>query len=335
MSNYPGGYPDNRVIVGDSDLTMDFQMILIDGFVLEPPEPKTYYIDIPGGNGVIDLTESLGGDVAYKNRHQTFTFKLIYPKMFENIKTKLSNFLHGKYFNYRLTWDPGYTYKGRFTVESYSHVALAAGKLGEIVISVDADPYKYKPNQVFRINGVGGEEFLFNSGRKPVRPVIETTRSTIISWEGNTFRVGTGTFRLNDVLFHEGINRLYINTYEIFSTTWNDIGRSGEYTLTWNEAKKYTFDKLQMLNIKSKKPNEFGTSTIATTNDTSRLNFFAQAYRWSELRNNPTYTWDYLKNNRWTWVGVNYNPSAPGMEGILSGDGSGAAAIITYEWGDL
>lgn len=334
MSNYPGGYPDNRVIVGDSDLTMDFQMILIDGFTLQPPEPKTYYIDIPGGNGVIDLTESLGGDVAFNNRHQTFTFKLIYPGMFEVTKTKLSNFLHGKYFNYQLTWDPGYTYKGRFTVDSYSHIALAAGKLGEIVISVEADPYKYKENQVFRINGVGGEEYRFISGRKPVRPVIETTRATTIVWEDKVIRVGAGTFRLNDVLFREGVNVLYINTYEIFSTTWNDLGRNGQHTMTWNEALKYTFDKIQLLTVKSKSPNQFGTSTIASDGDTSRLNFFAKAYQWSELRNNPTYTWNYMLSNGWTWDGVNYNPSGSGSGGVLDG-GDGASAIITYEWGDL
>ena len=71
------GYPNlpyNRLIVDGVDVSMKYRMVMADGYTLEPPEPKTYTIDIPGGDGVIDLTESLSGDVVYNNRHQEFTF---------------------------------------------------------------------------------------------------------------------------------------------------------------------------------------------------------------------------------------------------------------------
>ena len=93
---YPG-LPNNRLIVNGVDLSVRFQIALIDGYELNPPEPKTYTVDIPGGNGVIDLTEALTGDVAYNNRSQKFTFICINPNDFEKVKTKISNFLHGRF----------------------------------------------------------------------------------------------------------------------------------------------------------------------------------------------------------------------------------------------
>ena len=55
---YPD-YPNNRLIVDGKDLTKEFGIILGDGYVMEPPSPKTYIVDIPSGNGKLDLTESL------------------------------------------------------------------------------------------------------------------------------------------------------------------------------------------------------------------------------------------------------------------------------------
>lgn len=339
MSNYPWGYPDNRVIVDGVDLTVEFQLILIDGFSLNPPEPKLYTIDIPGGNGVIDLTESLSGDVVYNNREQEFTFKCIYPLDFENTKTRLSNFLHGRHFNYKLTWDPEYTYKGRFSVSSYSHIGLAKGQLGEIVVRVTADPYKYLPDKVYRINGAGGAMYRMYSGRKPVRPIISSTRATYLTYNGVTVQVGVGTFRLNKFLFKEGPNDIYVNTYKITATKWSDVGKVGAKQSTWNAAKKYTWDEFQRITIESSLSDPGSTiATIASTdpNNEFAVNSFVKAYRWTDLNQER---WSAIKERGWTWDGLNRDPAQnlPGSNGGLQDvpDLGGAVAVITYEWGDL
>ena len=127
--SYPD-YPNNRLIVDGVDLTEKYQMILLDGYTLEPPEPKTYTVDIPGGDGVIDLTETLNGDTVYNNRKQKFTFYVIGTSTFERVKTEVSNFLHGKAFDYKITMDPDYIYHGRFKVSSYNHAAYSIGIVG-------------------------------------------------------------------------------------------------------------------------------------------------------------------------------------------------------------
>lgn len=323
MSNYPG-YQDTRLIVNGVDLTTNFQMILIDGYVLSPPEPKFYRIDIPGGNGVIDLTESLAGDVLFSNRSQDFTFKVIYPNDFERIKTRLSNFLHGKAYDYTLSFDPGYTYHGRFTVSSYAHDALAKGILGDIQVHIDADPYKMKEPMVYRLNANTGRKYYFNSGRMPVRPVIETTQPTTVVFKGERTNIGVGTFRLNKVLFTEGINELYINTYELFSTRWEDLAEGGQAQMTWDEAAAYTWDSIGYIVVHE-----------GYTPGSSFAGFGSKT--WDDMRE---HNWNYYLTEKIKWEDLVYNTSTehndPSGSTNPNASSSGyVTAYLTYEWGDL
>lgn len=245
--SYPD-YPKNRLIVNGVDLTIRFQMILLDGYTLSPPEPKTYTVDIPGGDGVIDLTKSLTGDVSFKNRQQEFVFMVVNPDSFERVKTDVSNFLHGKSFDYQMTMDPGYTYHGRFSIDKYSHKLYSyPGLVGTFSIKIDADPYKLKRHMTYKLNATGGKMFRLESGRKPVHPVIECTQPCKVRWKNVILQVPAGTYRLNDVLFTQGYNEIYINSWTFYNITWGELGEGGDHWLTWNEASKYRWDDLQRL----------------------------------------------------------------------------------------
>lgn len=296
--SYPD-YPNNRLIVDGVDLTVRFQMILLDGYTLSPPEPKTYTVDVPGGDGVIDLTQSLTGDVAYKNRQQTFTFMVVNPDSFERVKTDVSNFLHGKRFDYQITMDPGYTYHGRFTVTEYDHTLYSyPGLVGIFSIKIDADPYKLKGHMTYKLNATGGKMFRLESGRKPVHPVIECTQPCKVRWKNVIVQVPAGTYRLNDVLFTQGYNEIYINSWTFYNITWSEIGEGSAHPMTWDEASKYRWDDLQRLE---------GDSIDVPQ-------------RWSDL---AEYRWSDLADK--TWLDVDFrNESVPDTTVYLS-----------YDWKDL
>lgn len=243
--SYPD-LPNNRLIVNGVDLSIRFQMVLLDGYTLEPPEPKTYTVDIPGGNGVIDLTEALTGDVAYKNRKQEFTFAVIDVKNFEKVKTEVSNFLHGRAFDYTMTMDPGYTYHGRFTVDSYSHAAYANGLLGQFKVTVDANPYKLKEHCAYRLNATGGNLYRFESGRRPVHPIIECNSPCIVTIDGKDVTIPVGTYQLNDLVFKSGYNDLFLNSCQLQIVTWGDL-RSNDQDKTWNELLSNRWYELQKI----------------------------------------------------------------------------------------
>lgn len=296
--SYPD-YPNNRLIVDGVDLTVTYQMILLDGHKLSPPEPKTYTVDIPGGDGVIDLTSALTGDVAYNNREQTFTFMVVDPESFEATKTKVSNFLHGREFDYEMTMDPGYTYHGRFTVESYSHALYAyPGLVGVFTVKVSAEPYKSKGLQTYELNATGGQMFRLESGRKPVHPVIECTQPCKVRWKNTLIQVPAGTFRLNDVLFTEGYNEIYINSWEFFNVTWGEVDQGGTHQMTWVEAAKYRWDDIQRLE--------------GDIMDIPR--------KWEDI---SEFRWSDLVDKRWSDIDLR-NESVPDTKVYLS-----------YEWKDL
>ena len=296
--SYPD-YPNNRLIVDGVDLSVRFQMILLDGYTLSPPEPKTYTVDIPGGDGVIDLTSALTGDVAYSNRSQSFTFMVVDPDSFERVKTDVSNFLHGKSFDYQMTMDPGYTYQGRFSVTEYSHAVYAyPGLVGAFTVDIDAEPYKLKGHMTYRLNATGGKMFRLESGRKPVHPVVECTQPCKVRWKNVITQVPVGTYRLNDVLFTQGFNEIYINSWEFFNITWGEVDEGGAHQMTWEEASKYRWDDIQRL----------------------EGDVYDVPQRWEDIFG---YRWDDLSEK--TWDDLDFrNESVPDTTVYLS-----------YDWKDL
>lgn len=220
--SYPD-LPENRLIVNGVDLAVRYNMVLLDGYTLSPPEPKTTTVEIPGRDGVLDLTESLIGDVTYNNRSMTFTFLIVDLEQFEVVKTQVSNALHGRKFNFEMTMDPGYTYTGRFKITSYTHMATwNHGICGYIEVEIDAEPYKLKSHYVYNLNATGGAMFQLPSGRKKVHPIVELTSPARIRFKNVVYRIGAGRFQLNDVLFEEGLNDIYINSYELQNLRWDE-----------------------------------------------------------------------------------------------------------------
>ena len=289
-------YPNNRLIVNGVDLTQKFQMILADGYTLTPPSIKTYTVDIPGGHGKLDLTEALFGDVAYNNRKQEFIFYLIDVKDFEKAKTDISTMLHGKYFEYKMTMDPEYTYKGRFTIDSYSHTAFGSGNLGEIKISIDADPFKYKKDRVFVISAIGGEPYSFESGRKRVLPSIETDGLLKVIYNGKLFTLPRGTWKLNELVFNSGQNEVYFNSFDVRNLTWGQL----RDTTNWGQFKEKKLYEWY-------KSNGDGTYVFTT---------------WDSL--DPRHSWEYYKGKAWKDIVYMWDKVKDVSD-----------SYIKYEWGDL
>lgn len=300
MAQYPN-LPNNRLVVNGIDLSMTYRLVMADGYTLEPPEPKTYTIDIPGGDGVIDLTEALSGDSVFNNRHMQFTFYIINMndhQTFESVKTAVSNFLHNKAYDYELSFDPGYTYHGRFSVTSYEHQKFPSGYLGAIVIDIDAEPYKTKGTQSYVLNGIGGQMFRLLSGRKPVHPTVECDQPCTIWFDGKQTSMPAGTYRINDVLFREGYNDFYINTFRVYSITWDEVDQGGSHQMTWAQAGQYRWDNIHLLD-----PDYTGMPTSWGS---------LQQYRWSDLA-----------DKRWTDMNLSNK------------DGFNTIAYVTYDWKDL
>ena len=285
------------VTVDGVGLLMGYGLYLSKSTDMGEPSAKIYTVKIPGGSGVIDLTESLSGDVVYN----TYTKKLVfYADGVDDteLRNRLMNRFHGKRLDFQLAVDPGYTYTGRFAV-CVDKQGVSGAK---VTMSVTCDPYKLKEHCAYRLNATGGRLYRFESGRRPVHPTIECENVCYVTWNDVEITVPAGTYRLNDVVFREGWNELYVNSGRIWAETWADVGEDGKDAMTWAQASTCTWDDLQRLGVTDSE---------------------GVPQAWEDL---AAKTWADLAAK--TWADVDYRRT----EDYLLGD---STVYLTYDWEDL
>lgn len=193
-----------------------------------PPAPvKTAYVDVPGMDGDLDLTE-VHGDIKYGSRTLTFKFTIspASEMTFDEKVTQVSNALNGRERQIILDRDSEYYWWGRLTVNEH----LQDKKLGQIVVTAKVEPYKYKVKETVKTFTLTPEKrnIVLTSGRKPVIPLIDCTNdNTTVTFGGTGIIeehvISAGTHKFLDCVLHEGEN--YV-----------EISGSGEITFRYREG---------------------------------------------------------------------------------------------------
>lgn len=210
----------NSLTIDGHDLGDELGLIVLDGYELPLPEPKTYLVDVPGSDGVIDLTE-FAGDIAYQQRSQTFTLAAsgLTDRTAQVLQTQLARLIHGRRKTFALGQDRGWTYTGRFALGTPSHDSGTT--VWTWPLTVTADPYKTRDDSplTWLINAAGGVTLTLPMGRKRVCPTIQVQRTTLVSHDGRTWTLEPGTSRIRDLWLSLGDDELTINTYPEYSAT--------------------------------------------------------------------------------------------------------------------
>lgn len=212
------------ILFGDKHSYKDWNMILVSKDV-STPKPKTNNIEIPGADGVIDLTEALTGDVKYNNRKLTFEFAI--RREFSKhlaIQSKISNYLQGKKLKIIMDDDKSFYYVGRCTINKFE----SNNTIGKLIIEVDAEPYKYDiqssledwiwdtfsfedgiiNTKTDNISVLGEEEVIIFGRRKRVSPEITTNGDMEVEFNGNVYKLSAGKNKILDIQIQEGENIL-------------------------------------------------------------------------------------------------------------------------------
>lgn len=185
---------------------------------IPPAKPKTSYVDVPGADGSLDLTEAVG-EVKYSDRDIRFTFTMLPDSVqtFEDKRTEVVNLLNGRVFKITLDRDEDYYFRGRCSVDSYD----VDRNHHQIVISVKANPYKFKQNVTRKTIQLSEtpQTVLMANGRKSVAPSITcTNNNTAVEFNGGVYRLSQGTHKVLDILFVEGNNK--VTVYGLGSITF-------------------------------------------------------------------------------------------------------------------
>ena len=138
----------HSITFGDKNTWDDWHLAPATRPVFAPPALKTKIIDIPGGDGAIDLTEALTKYPVYNNRTGSFEF-IVVNDFYEPVKTheewyevysNIMDYLHGKTMRVILEDDKDYFYEGRFTVSEW----VSDKDFSKINIDYNVGPYKWE-----------------------------------------------------------------------------------------------------------------------------------------------------------------------------------------------
>lgn len=213
--SYPGIFFDRIHSYNDLHLVLS-------KLEIPPAKPKTNYVNIPGGDGSIDLTET-HGDVKYFDRDCKFTFSSfpVSEREWEKLKILVNNAINGKVFKITLDKDPDHYYEGRCEIDS--NPGNKWNK--QIIVKAKVKPWKFKQKETVAVFNLTSAEKMvtLSNGRRPVCPVINCTANAKLVFNGNTYNLTAGKHKLLDIRFVEGMNSL-------------KLSGSGQITFTYQEG---------------------------------------------------------------------------------------------------
>ena len=184
------------------------------------PAVKENKVDIPGADGVLDMTDFFG-EPKYENVKHKFEFSaLASPDEALALFSRVKNALHGKKQRIILDDDPAFFYVGRCSVSSYTDEK----GIGKLFIECDCEPYKYKLQPTIMSVTINGTQAItLTNGRKRAVPTITTTAAMTIIFGSGSWTTSAGTFSIPELELVEGANLV-----EVIGT--------GNITFTWQEG---------------------------------------------------------------------------------------------------
>lgn len=207
-------FQNNSATINDKHTFYDYGLYVTNTNPVSPPEPKEQYLEVPGYNGMIDLSEALTGYVIYNNR--TITLKLGGKKGMEQWPNFMSDFMrdvHGKRVKVIFDDDIGYYYIGRARVQTDYDRKY---QIATFTVTINAEPYKLSIHDSMEewlwdpfsfLDGViqvysdivvdGTKEMVLVGSEKPCIPLFIASNDMTILFEGKTYNLS------------EGINKLY------------------------------------------------------------------------------------------------------------------------------
>ena len=211
------------VTIGTKHSYMDLGLIL-QSKTIASPEPKINKVSIPGRDGDVDMTNVLGGDIKYNNRQISMTFAYTGDRhTWPDKYSELASYMHGQKLDIIFDDDLAYKYTGRVQIDEFA----SDGSIGKIVVTVDADPFKYdlissaaewewdtfdfetgiiNEGGNIEVNGTATVKII--GRRKRSYPIITASEAMTVTYDKETFNLKKGENKVYDIIFMEGENEL-------------------------------------------------------------------------------------------------------------------------------
>lgn len=211
----------NGVYFGNIHSFYDLNLILAP-FTPAPAEPKLNFLEIPGRDGLLDITEA-NGEVKFNSREFVFTFTVAPGDTltFDERVSAVSNALNGLRCKITIDRDPDYYWIGRCVLSEYDRDK----NIGQIEVTATVDPYKLKQNATVVSVALSTEEktVVLANSRMTVVPAVECTGEAVVMSGDAVYTLEIGTHRIPALRLVAGDNVL-------------KLSGTGEITFTYQEG---------------------------------------------------------------------------------------------------
>lgn len=211
---------EHGILIGEKHTYDDWDLVCT-RIEISDPERKTYFVEIPGRDGVIDLSEAMVGDVKYGNRELRMEFirRQDNRTRWHLRSSDILDYCHGQRRKLILDSDRSYYYEGRLRAETEKDFK----GVDRFTISVTADPYKYerysslepwvwdtfcfedgiiRDYKDLKVNGT--MTLLIPGRRKKVVPVIDCSVAMTLEYGGRTYYLPAGRSKIVDLQLGAG-----------------------------------------------------------------------------------------------------------------------------------
>lgn len=201
----------------------DWRLVLSDKSVT-PPEAKTNYVELDGMSGTLDLSESLTGEITYKDRTVTASFwtnegnRNEREKLLRDITARL----HGKKVKIIEPDDLTHYFFGRCKITSNVNTLPYAS----FNIEAICEPWRYSINECVRVIDVNNDSkdvVINNNGVKTLCPTLTITGTIKLIYNDITTSLTTGEYKISDLKLKSGVNVV-------------GVSGKGSVTFTYREA---------------------------------------------------------------------------------------------------
>jgi hypothetical protein len=218
----------HSITFGDKNTWDDWRLIPTSRPVLSPPAVREKLIDIPGRNGLFDLSTLFTNEPTYTNRVGSFEF-IIHPDYFRNIDTVYSNvrnYLHGQRMQMLLEDDPDHYYEGLFFISNVG----AGSSFNVITIDYNVSPYKSERFTTAEewewdpfdfetgvisgtlaglvVNGANSLSVELYGAHKQISLTFTTNANLTVTVGSVTYSLSTGVTTVPGLAMAEGLNTL-------------------------------------------------------------------------------------------------------------------------------
>jgi hypothetical protein len=202
-----------QIKIGEKYSYGDWGLFLAPNPEIEPVSAKIHLVDIPAGDGSLDLTEALtGGEPKYNNRKITFSLIFSNPEdEWDSLRREIENYCNGKKLPIIMSEDMEHYFIGRIAIKGF----IKDKSIAILEFEVDCEPYRYKNELTKRrltVQGYGEADVNLINERRCVIPQITVDQEVTVIFGDFVIVLTPGAWHVSGLMLKPGDNRIKIQT---------------------------------------------------------------------------------------------------------------------------